>query len=65
MLDQTIRLAISDDGVGFNFGAARRPNQRWSLGLMTMQERVEAVGGRLVIDSAPGQGTQIIAEVIR
>ena len=65
MLGPTIRLAISDDGVGFKPGATRRPNQRLSLGLMTMQERAEAVGGRLAIDSAPGQGTRIIAEVAR
>jgi PAS domain S-box-containing protein len=65
MLDQTIRLAITDDGVGFNSSAARRPRQRSSLGLMTMQERMAAVDGRLAIDSAPGQGTRIIAEVAR
>lgn len=65
IIDQTIRLMISDDGVGFNPSASRRPHQRWSLGLMTMQERVEAVGGRLVIDSTPGQGTRIIAEVVK
>jgi len=63
--EPTIRLVISDDGVGFKPSLSRRPRQRWSLGLMTMQERVEAVGGRLVIDSAPGQGTRIIAEVAR
>lgn len=65
MLDQHIRLAIGDDGVGFAFGASRRPNQRWSLGLMAMQERMEAVGGQLLIDSTPGQGTRIIAEMAR
>jgi signal transduction histidine kinase len=64
-LGQTIRLEISDDGVGFASSASRPRNQRWSLGLMTMQERMEAVGGRLVIDSAPGQGTRIVAEVAR
>ncbi len=65
IIDQTIRLVISDDGVGFNPSAPRRPKQRWSLGLLSMQERVAVVGGRLVIDSAPGQGTRIIAEVAR
>jgi PAS domain S-box-containing protein len=65
MLDQTIRLTVSDDGVGFDAGATRQPRRRFSLGLMTMQERVEAFGGRLLIDSAPGQGTRITAEVVR
>jgi signal transduction histidine kinase len=64
-VDPTIRLVISDDGVGFNLATLPRRTRRWSLGLMTMQERVEAVGGRLVIDSAPGQGTRVIVEVAR
>ncbi|HEU5098105.1 MAG TPA: ATP-binding protein, partial [Roseiflexaceae bacterium] len=57
--DQYIRLAISDDGVGFDADAIRRPNKRFSLGLMTMQERVEAFGGQLLIEAVPGQGTRI------
>jgi PAS domain S-box-containing protein len=60
---RNIRLAISDDGVGFNVDAVRRPNKRVSLGLMTMQERVEAFGGRLLIEAAPGQGTRIVVEM--
>jgi PAS domain S-box-containing protein len=60
---QSIQLAISDDGVGFNADAVRHPNQRSSLGLMTMQERVEAFGGRLLIEAAPGPGTRIIVEL--
>jgi PAS domain S-box-containing protein len=63
MRDQTIHLEISDDGVGFNTGAVHRPSKRLSLGLTTMQERVEAFGGRLLIEAAPGQGTRIVAEL--
>jgi two-component system sensor histidine kinase DegS len=33
------------------------------LGLLGMRERVEMVGGRFTIESAPGQGTTIRAEI--
>ena len=33
-------------------------------GLLTMTERAEAVSGRCHIESAPGQGTQVIVEVL-
>ncbi|MBI4787695.1 MAG: GAF domain-containing protein [Chloroflexi bacterium] len=52
--DEHIRLAIKDDGVGFQAGASKR-----SFGLQTMRERAASVSGKLVINSAPGQGTQI------
>ena len=54
-----IALTISDDGAGFNVEAA------WGkgLGLLSMAERVEAVGGRLDIRSDPGTGTRLIVRV--
>ena len=51
-----VRLSIRDDGAGFDPLADRvRP----SLGLASMRERVELIGGRLDIRSAPGHGTTI------
>jgi PAS domain S-box-containing protein len=53
-------LAVRDDGVGFapdKRGAAR------SLGLASMRERVGLVHGTLDIESAPGQGTTVVAWV--
>jgi signal transduction histidine kinase len=50
------RLSIADDGDGFDVLAPRRPD---SVGLISMQERAEALGGELVIHSAPGAGTTI------
>jgi signal transduction histidine kinase len=50
---------ISDDGVGFDLdGSAGH-----GLGLASMQERVTAVGGTLSIESAPGWGTSVVAEI--
>ena len=36
-----------------------------SIGLSSMRERAESLGGTLKIDSRPGQGTRIIIEVPR
>jgi signal transduction histidine kinase len=50
-----LRLTISDDGVGFNVDDVSRSG----LGLISMRERVEAVGGTLNIRSRPGEGTEL------
>jgi signal transduction histidine kinase len=58
-----VRLQIRDDGVGFDpTGASGLPNQD-HFGLVSMRERVEMVGGRLVVDSTPGQGTTVAVEM--
>ncbi len=49
-------LELSDDGVGFDVEAARRSG---GMGLRGMYERAERVGGRLTVDSAPGEGTRV------
>ena len=55
--DEMLTLLVRDNGVGFN--AARSfPGH---LGLISMRERIERVGGTIVVDSAPGQGTTICA----
>jgi signal transduction histidine kinase len=53
-----LRLAIADDGCGFD--AAARPTQPDAgFGLLSMGERAEALGGALAVRSAPGSGTTI------
>jgi signal transduction histidine kinase len=57
-----LHLHIDDDGVGFNVDQARQLAQGGgSLGLLSMQERVILVGGRLDIVSTAGGGTAIHA----
>jgi signal transduction histidine kinase len=53
-------LAVRDDGVGFD---PKDAATRGSLGLVSMRERLRLVDGTLDIDSAPGQGTAIVAWV--
>jgi len=52
----SLELVIADDGRGF----VREPaGARQSLGLLSIEERVRAVGGTLDIASAPGRGTEV------
>jgi signal transduction histidine kinase len=53
-----IYVEIRDDGIGF---APAGPGANGGLG--NMRDRVEAVGGRLVVDAAPGQGTRIVGVI--
>jgi signal transduction histidine kinase len=58
--DGELRLVVRDDGTGFEVAAANRRVARGaSLGLLGMQERVQLVGGRLELKSAPGAGTEV------
>jgi PAS domain S-box-containing protein len=59
---EEIVIRVADDGAGFDTAAAAR-GKRW--GMKTMRERAEAAGGRLAVDSAPGEGTIVRASVRR
>src|SRR6266403_128234 len=59
---EEIVIRVADDGAGFDPAAAAR-GKRW--GMKTMRERAEAAGGRLEVDSAPGEGTIVRASVRR
>jgi signal transduction histidine kinase len=51
-----LRFEVRDDGAGF---VPRGINGNGNGGLRNMRDRLETVGGRLTIDSAPGHGTRI------
>ncbi|RPH98974.1 MAG: hypothetical protein EHM71_18930 [Zetaproteobacteria bacterium] len=55
----TARAAVRDDGRGFDVEAAMSRRGDRGLGLIGMRERVEALGGRLVLHSTAGQGTEV------
>ncbi len=56
-----VRLSVADDGVGFDPGALGRSlsGSGAGLGLASMQERAEALHGRLRVTSAPDGGTLV------
>jgi signal transduction histidine kinase len=53
-----LELEVRDDGPGFVPG-----EQNGTSGLRNMRDRLEAVGGRLTLDTAPGRGTRILGRV--
>jgi signal transduction histidine kinase len=57
--DNGLTLVVTDDGVGFDVDAA------WGkgVGLVSMIERLEAIGGALEVWSQPGAGTRLTATV--
>jgi signal transduction histidine kinase len=59
--EERLLLTVTDDGVGFDPGAAEHRSRR--LGLTSMEERARAAGGTLRIDSVPGSGTTVRLEV--
>lgn len=58
---KTLTLQIEDQGRGFDPDAVMKFPQ--SSGLIGMSERVKLLNGRLTIESSPGCGTTIIAEL--
>jgi signal transduction histidine kinase len=63
-LGKTVRLLIRDEGSGFRPGEVMNgggPGER--VGLSGMRERISLLGGRFEIQSEPGTGTSVLAEV--
>jgi two-component system, NarL family, sensor histidine kinase LiaS len=56
-VDHEYRLEIKDDGCGFDQLFERQ--HRGGIGLESMRERVNRIGGELNIDSQFGNGTQV------
>jgi two-component system sensor histidine kinase DegS len=55
-----VELRVADDGRGFD---AQLPRSGKHIGLWSMRERVEQLGGQFEVRSAPGQGTTVTAAV--
>lgn len=60
-LDDEIILDVVDDGEGFDPALLEAGAAQPSFGLAAMQERAADLGGRLVVESRPGQGTSVVA----
>ena len=55
----SVTVIVEDDGVGFEPGRQTGDG----IGLLGMRERVGLFGGRVVLESRPGAGTTVVAEV--
>ncbi|TLW92304.1 sensor histidine kinase [Saccharomonospora piscinae] len=57
---------VVDDGHGFEPGETPAPDpESGGFGIAAMRARVEALGGTLMLDSAPGRGTALTARLPR
>jgi signal transduction histidine kinase len=55
-LEDRVELEVADDGAGFDVSDSEGSA---GIGLHSMRERAENLGGTLAVHSAPGQGTSI------
>jgi signal transduction histidine kinase len=55
-IDEYLQLTIQDDGVGFEMG-----RQKSGMGMISMRERAESIGGLFELRSAKGKGVKICA----
>jgi PAS domain S-box-containing protein len=60
--DKWATVTVQDDGRGFNPGLTSAGNEM-HVGLRVMRERAEEVGGSLNLQSASGQGTELVVRV--
>ena len=58
-LDGQIQIVVSDNGVGFDPAQLRHAGSSWSgFGLFSIRERLDLLGGRMEVESAPGKGSR-------
>ncbi len=61
--EDKMQLRIKDNGKGFVVSQQRTAVEKNRLGLLGMQERARLVNGRCLVQSAPGCGTTVMAEI--
>jgi PAS domain S-box-containing protein len=61
--DGDVHGLVEDDGEGFDPEEMGRATPSWGVGLRSMRERAEMLGGSLRLDSGPGDGTRVEVRV--
>ncbi len=56
-------MSVTDNGIGFRTVDLRAQSSRPGLGMVTMRERAQAVGGRFEVMALPGSGTRLTVRV--
>ena len=59
----TINVVISDNGIGFNREYVKKADESGGYGLMSMEERITLLNGKIDISSSPGKGTKILVSI--
>jgi PAS domain S-box-containing protein len=58
---QSIQITVSDNGAGFDCSKMKRPGETGAgLGIFSIAERLNLIGGSLEIFSTPGQGSRFV-----
>jgi two-component system, NarL family, sensor histidine kinase DegS len=60
--DNRVRAVVEDNGKGFDVSTTFNGKQK-TIGLSTLKERMDSLGGQLQIESQIGQGTRVVLEV--
>ena len=58
-----VELTIEDDGRGFNPHEEISSAHREGMGLLSMRERAELIGGSLSVQSLPGSGCRVVLHI--
>ena len=63
--DGALRVSVEDDGVGFDMKKFSVSDNKdlVTLGIVIMRERAVQAGGELRLESRPGKGTHVMAEI--
>jgi len=51
-------ITVSDQGLGFDPETLDSPGSGRGIGLLSLRERAKAMGGEMLIQSAPGKGSR-------
>ena len=62
-LPNAVGMEIKDNGISFDVEQVLHAKKNKRLGLLGMRERVEMIGGKFTVKSAPGHGTTIQAQI--
>jgi signal transduction histidine kinase len=61
--DAELRIAVSDEGTGFDPHQLKPPGEEGGFGLFSIRERIGLIGGRFEIDTGPSNGSRFILTV--
>jgi two-component system, NarL family, sensor histidine kinase DegS len=60
--DDNVTVTVEDDGTGFNVDSSMLSDPKFR-GLTSMSQRVEMFNGNMDVDTGPGRGTRVIANL--
>jgi signal transduction histidine kinase len=56
-------MSVADDGIGFESGSSSKTRRRPGLGMVTMRERTQAIGGAFEVEAISGRGTRVTIRI--